>query len=331
MMAIFGHPETGPVRTGYMPVDMATALNAAFAISAALYRRRVTGAGQHLDVAMMDTAIVMQAPQVSNFLMYGALPELFGNRSPTRQPTANVFATADGFIQVVALKEPQVQKLFAVLGIEERYTDEAFHTADARVANTPAVNALLNSAFARAGTAAWEKKLVDAGVPVAEIRTFDAVVADPQFDGIHAPNRAASSSSERCRFGLCRRLTAQRRSTAAITRSTYGRSARRSWLFSCRHSRTPRTRRHIDEAGTATVTAVMPEADAPNPGNPIHSTDSAKEYGYRALSLAAQRSMGGVLRRFSTPPACNGSQPAGPTSRFAGQCFPTTCSRWASR
>ena len=35
MMAITGHPDTGPMRTGYMPVDMATALNAAFAISAA--------------------------------------------------------------------------------------------------------------------------------------------------------------------------------------------------------------------------------------------------------------------------------------------------------
>ena len=33
MMAITGYPATGPTRTGYMPVDMATALNAAFAIS----------------------------------------------------------------------------------------------------------------------------------------------------------------------------------------------------------------------------------------------------------------------------------------------------------
>src|SRR5262245_3891971 len=73
MMAITGHPETGPVRTGYMPVDMATALNTAFAIAAALYRRAKTGEGQYLDVAMMDTAIVMQAPQVSNYLMLGAL------------------------------------------------------------------------------------------------------------------------------------------------------------------------------------------------------------------------------------------------------------------
>jgi CoA:oxalate CoA-transferase len=182
MMAITGHPETGPVRTGYMPVDMATALNTAFAIAAALYRKSVTGEGQYLDVAMMDTAIVIQAPQVSNYLMHGVLPELFGNRSPTRQPTANVFATADGFIQVVALKEPQVQKLFAVLGIGERYAEKTFNTADARVANTPAVNALLNGAFARAGTAVWEKKLIDAGVPVAEIRSYDAIVADPQFE-----------------------------------------------------------------------------------------------------------------------------------------------------
>ncbi len=116
MMAITGHPETGPTRTGYMPVDMATALNSAFAIAAALYRRKVSGEGQRLDVAMMDTAMVMQAPQVSNYLVNGVLPELFGNRSPTRQPTANVFATADGHIQVVALKEPQVRKLFDVLG-----------------------------------------------------------------------------------------------------------------------------------------------------------------------------------------------------------------------
>ncbi len=181
MMAITGHPETGPTRTGYMPVDMGTALNSAFAISAALYRRRVTGEGQYLDVAMMDTAMVLQAPQVSNYLTQGVLPELFGNRSPTRQPTANVFATADGHIQVVALKEPQVKSLFSVLGVLDRYADERFATSDARVANTASINTFLTAAFARDTTAAWERKLIEAGVPVAEIRTFDAVTADEQF------------------------------------------------------------------------------------------------------------------------------------------------------
>lgn len=31
-----------------------------------------------------------------------------------------------------------------------------------------------------------------------------------------------------------------------------------------------------------TIVATMPEADTPNPGNPIHSSDSARDYGFRA-------------------------------------------------
>ena len=53
MMSQNGHPETGPTRTGYMPVDMSTALNTAFAISAALYRKVRTGKGKYIDVAML--------------------------------------------------------------------------------------------------------------------------------------------------------------------------------------------------------------------------------------------------------------------------------------
>ncbi len=132
MMAITGYSDGAPTRTGYMPVDMATALQAAFAIAAALFRRRITGEGQRLDVAMMDTAMVVQAPQMSAHLVTGKQPERLGNRSPTLQPTANVFATQDGFIQVVALKEPQVEALFDVIGAGDRYLDAAFNTSAAR-------------------------------------------------------------------------------------------------------------------------------------------------------------------------------------------------------
>ena len=31
-----------------------------------------------------------------------------------------------------------------------------------------------------------------------------------------------------------------------------------------------------------TIVATMPDADTPNPGNPIHSSDSARDYGFRA-------------------------------------------------
>ena len=73
MMSISGHAETGPVRSGYFAVDMSTALNAAFAITAALLRRANTGEGQRVDISMLDTALFMQAPQMTGYLVTGSI------------------------------------------------------------------------------------------------------------------------------------------------------------------------------------------------------------------------------------------------------------------
>lgn len=181
MMAVTGHPETGPTRTGYMPVDMATALNAAFAIATALYRRKVTGAGEHLDIAMLDTAMVLQAPQVSAHLVTGAVPELLGNRSPTKAPTANLFECADGALQVVAMKESQVEALFDALDLTEHYAE--FAGEPNRIAQTQQINALIEPVFAAGSVEHWQTKLDAAGVPAAVIRSYKDLVTDEQLAG----------------------------------------------------------------------------------------------------------------------------------------------------
>jgi len=178
MMSISGHPETGPVRTGYFSVDMSTALNAAFALSAALFRRHLTGQGQRLDISMMDTAFMMQAPQISNYLVNGTLPELMGNASPTKQPSANVFATADGYIQVVGLRENQVRALMQAVGHEALY--EAYPEPAQRVKAREEFFAVLRPAFAAEATAHWLQVLKDAGVPAAPIQDLAQAVSDEQ-------------------------------------------------------------------------------------------------------------------------------------------------------
>ncbi|MEQ8861006.1 MAG: CoA transferase [Pseudomonadales bacterium] len=182
MMAITGHPETGPTRTGYMPVDMATALNTAFVLAAALYRRLATGAGQYLDVAMMDTAMVLQAPQVSNHLVNGDTPGLIGNRSPTGQPTANVFRSADGYIQVIALRDAQIRGLFEALGCAEALADPRYATLEARIAHYDEIVEFLQGRLASRGTAEWVAQLAGHGVPAAPIRTLPDAVRDRQFE-----------------------------------------------------------------------------------------------------------------------------------------------------
>jgi len=182
MMAITGFPDTGPTRTGYMPVDMATALNTAFAVSAALYRRLSTGEGQRLDAAMMDTAVVLQTPQISNFLVNRKVPRLIGNQSPTGQPTANSFTTADGYMNILALKEPQVDALFEVIGRSDVRNDPSFATAPARVRNYDAVYELIAEVIREKATDHWLAAFAEATVPAASIRHYPEVVVDPQFE-----------------------------------------------------------------------------------------------------------------------------------------------------
>jgi crotonobetainyl-CoA:carnitine CoA-transferase CaiB-like acyl-CoA transferase len=181
MMSQNGHIGTGPTRTGFMPVDMATALSTAFAISASLHRKATTGLGQHIDSAMLDTAIVMHASQFSNYLNQGQLLGLQGNASPTGQPTANVFPTQDGFIQITALKQNQVEQLFMALDCSERLQEAAFHDPAQRKQNPEVVNALLCEKLQGKTTATWMNILPQKGIPTAEVKSIPEVLADPQL------------------------------------------------------------------------------------------------------------------------------------------------------
>ena len=182
MMRQTGHPETGPTRTGYMPCDMGTALHAAFAITAALLRRERTGQGQYLDVAMQDTAIVMQAAQYANYMNEGTRIGLQGNLSATRAPTADVYPTADGYLQITAIRDNQVAALFYAIGIVDRLSEAEFATESARVEHGDLVRGAVAAALAAHGTKHWHAALSEVGVPVAEVRDIPDVIADPQFE-----------------------------------------------------------------------------------------------------------------------------------------------------
>jgi formyl-CoA transferase len=180
MMSISGHPETGPARSGYFSVDMSTALNAAFSITAALFRRHVTGEGQRVDISMLDSAMMMQAPQMTAYTVNGVLPELLGNQSPTKQPTSNVFKSLDGYVQIIAMKEPQVEKLFKALGHEGDYAK--YSDPSTRLKCTDEINALLHPIIAGQTTAHWLEVFNEVGLPVSSIQNLAEVAAQAQFD-----------------------------------------------------------------------------------------------------------------------------------------------------
>jgi crotonobetainyl-CoA:carnitine CoA-transferase CaiB-like acyl-CoA transferase len=181
MMQMVGTAHSGPLRTGYPLVDMTTGLNAAIAICGALYRRQVTGEGQFLDVAMLDSAMSLLSTSYMMYMRTGVEPQLLGNQSQLKIPTADVFPTGEGHIQITALTEEQNRALCEALSLTELLDDERFATFDSRVENREAMCAHLTKAFATRTAVEWETLLGDHKVPASAVLTFPQALAQPQL------------------------------------------------------------------------------------------------------------------------------------------------------
>ena len=181
IMSVTGHAETGPVRVGFMVVDMSTAVTAAFAIASALYRRLATGEGQHLDVAMNDSAIQMMNPIISRYLIDGQIPELIGNLSQTRQGTAHTWPTKDGHISIAVITDRMVPALCRGLGHPEWAETPRFATSEGRVEHAETVYGEIAEVLAGDTTAAWEERLGGEGVPAAPVNDLPATLNEPQI------------------------------------------------------------------------------------------------------------------------------------------------------
>jgi len=180
IMSITGRDDTGPTRAGYMVVDVSTGLMAAFAISAALYRRKATGAGQFIDVAMMDTAINLMAPVVSNYVVAGEVPALYPTGARTRLASDVAYETRDGYLQCTLWTEPHFKALSAEIGQPALASDPRFIDMASRADNAWALRQILAEAFLADTAANWELRLGRVGIPASRVASIPDALATPQ-------------------------------------------------------------------------------------------------------------------------------------------------------
>src|SRR3954451_9908420 len=90
LMSITGErdnlPGGGPQRVGVPIVDIMTGMYASIAVCAAIAHRAVSGVGQHLDLALLDTQVAFLANQAMNYLATGDAPGRLGNAHPNIVP-----------------------------------------------------------------------------------------------------------------------------------------------------------------------------------------------------------------------------------------------------
>ena len=183
LMSITGEPDGvpggGPMRVGVPVIDIFTGMYATIAICAAVANKAVTGKGQHLDVALLDSCMALLANQGMTYLATGETPKRIGNSHPTIVPY-QVFATADGAIILACGNDNLFTKFCAVAKREDLVKDERFAKNAVRVKHRTTLVPILEEVFKQRATAEWVNALEEAGVPCGPINTVAQAFADPQ-------------------------------------------------------------------------------------------------------------------------------------------------------
>src|SRR5437868_12550159 len=161
-----------PHYCGIYHADVLTGVYAFGAISAALYQRRATGQGQHIDVSMLESmlSLTLNELQWSQFEV-----------KQTQRPMFGPVETADGYVMLAIASEKTFQSLIKVIGHPEWTADPRFAIYADRRDNWAD---LMNGVETWSLTLTTEKclaKLNGQGVPCSAYRTVAEALRDPQI------------------------------------------------------------------------------------------------------------------------------------------------------
>ena len=106
-----GEPGAGPQRVGVAVADLTTGMYSAVAILAALHHRRNTGAGQYIDMALLDTQVGWLANQGMNYLVGGVCPVRTGAQHPNLAVIQPVKKTSPARIDLALITQINAEKM----------------------------------------------------------------------------------------------------------------------------------------------------------------------------------------------------------------------------
>ncbi len=210
LMSINGHrddgPGGGPVKVAIAVTDILTGMNATVAILAAVERRHISGQGQRIDLALLDSIVHFGSNQIVGMFASGEIPGRWGNEHPNLAPY-QVFRSANGHFVVGAGNDGQFRRLCGVIGREALATDPRFRTVAERNKNRPALIEELQRVMETQDTAHWVERLAELNVPSAPINDYKQVFEHPQvvhrqlrIDQAHGGGGVASTVANPIRF-----------------------------------------------------------------------------------------------------------------------------------
>ncbi len=179
IMSLTGDTDGAPMKVGVGIADVMCGMYATVGILAALRHRDLTGEGQQIDLALVDSQVAWLINEGVNYLTSGNVPQRRGNGHPNIVPY-EVYETSDGHVILAVGNDSQFRRFCDFIGHSELANDPRFATNPARLEHRDALNAVLRPAMKSQATATVISELETRKVPVGPVRTLDKVFASDQ-------------------------------------------------------------------------------------------------------------------------------------------------------
>jgi crotonobetainyl-CoA:carnitine CoA-transferase CaiB-like acyl-CoA transferase len=181
-------------------------------VLAALRARDRDGAGQYIDVSLLESAVSFAVWEAGRWFTTGEVPRPSGSAHQAVAPY-QAFRTADGYVTFGANSQAHWLRACEVLGLSSLAHDERFADNERRLANRAELVAAIEAVTTTRPSADWMERFGAAGIPSGPIWSFDRVFTDE-----HLTVRGFFSDAPHPTLGPVRQLGSPMRFSRTPTR-----------------------------------------------------------------------------------------------------------------
>lgn len=177
-----GHPDGPPTLPSFMLGDGVAALNATYAVLAALYHRDVHGGGgQLIDLNLVEPLARLLEQPVLTYDQFGTIPTRSGNRWDISAPR-NTYRTKDDRWLAMSGSAPSIaMRALRAVGREDLTTDPRFAEAQRRLENAAEIDEVIADWVLQHTLDEAMAVFEEAQVAAAPVYDAEQLLADPQL------------------------------------------------------------------------------------------------------------------------------------------------------
>jgi crotonobetainyl-CoA:carnitine CoA-transferase CaiB-like acyl-CoA transferase len=173
-----GYPDRPPILPNMALGDMVAGLYGAFATMIAVRNQERGGAGQVVDLSLLEPLISILGPDPAIYALTGKVPLRTGSRSAVVAPR-NIYRSKEGlYVAVSASTQSMAERLFAAIGQRGLIHDPRFRTNSDRLRHVGQLDDIIQSWMAERSRDEVLKVLHAASVTVGQVYDVSQLVDD---------------------------------------------------------------------------------------------------------------------------------------------------------